>query len=157
MRFTGSYVSACCLLLLPLGALTAGCGDPGIGVSGRIELGATADASGFAYLQIRAFQDDDELWDPTQPLPEVEAVYSESRPLTGSGDFPATYEFNSLGTVEKRQWRVLAWLSQEAGSVAPGTGDWWGTAQFTFDGCGSYGGFCDYTRGVDVTLDATAP
>jgi hypothetical protein len=132
-------------------------GDPGLGVSGTVELGQTADASGFVYLQIRAFQDDDETWDPTQALPEVEVAFSETRTLSGTGDFPAGYELNSLGTVDKRRWRVLAWLSSEEGSEAPGSGDWWGTARFSFDGCGSHGGFCDYIEGVDVTLDARVP
>lgn len=157
MRTTSARAATLLRPVLPLVLLAAGCGDPGLGVSGGIELGTTADASGFAYLQIRAFEDDSELWDPTDPLPEVEAAFMESRPISGSNAFPTTYSLDSLGTVEKRQWRVLAWLSHEAGSEAPASGDWWGTARFSFDGCGSYGGFCDDIGGVDVTLDAQVP
>jgi hypothetical protein len=149
---------------LVLGALAlplvGGCpiGDPGIGVSGAIDLGSSASTTGFTTLEIRAFPADQDTWDPSQTIPtDLSPQWAETRPLSAVTDFPTSYDLGGLGTTDTKRWRVVAWLSQDATSLGPGPGDWWGTQTFSFHGCGSFGGYCEDIHHVDVTLDQQVP
>jgi hypothetical protein len=131
------------------------CDPSGPGVSGTISLGSSVRPSDFTTLQIRAYPDPGDGFDPTR-LPGEALNDTESSSVA----FPFSYNvFDALGTASSPKWRLVAWLSHHPGSdgisVVPEDGDVYCTAPVTLASCGSFGGYCGVTSGVDCTLSTT--
>ena len=133
-------------------------GDPGgPGATGTISLAAKLDPAAFQTLVVRAFPDDGPAFDPTASASSD--ALERSEPLTDI-HFPYRYKVaEALGTTDKREWRMVAWLShgKHFDEQRLEAKDPFCTARFTIDSCGSYGGFCGVSGGVDCTLTPRAP
>jgi len=132
-----------------------GCEFRGIGVGGEITLGSEVDSADFQTLELRAYPDSDEEFDPAAArISEREELLTDSVPLDEIV-FPYTYRIQAAtGTsTEKRHWRVVGWLSSNAGSDEPMSGEYCGTATFNVQKCGVHGGYCAETYGVGFTID----
>ena len=172
--------SAKTILMLMMAAVGSGCipfGDPGgSGAAGEISLGKGVDPSAFKTLKIVAVVDTGLPFDPAHPVftgPAPEATFSwpASNEDLKTVTFPHTYlSGEAVGTTDVERWRLFAWLSAqdeavnvpEAGFTSgaepfPLSGEPYGTAALAVDGCGSFGGFCGVTQGVNITLDQKAP
>lgn len=131
-------------------------GDPpGPGASGRITLGQGVDQAAYQSLQLRVFSDEaaqsGRVLTLPNKLPGALAI-----PLK-EVRFPYEYRVTEvLGVAEFQRWRAVAWLSvanaTEAQPTAVGFDEPFATATFELRDCGTYGGYCDTTAGVDLTL-----
>ena len=173
-------ISAKTILVLMMAAVGTGCipfGDPeGPGASGSISLGKGADPSAFKTLKITAIADTGAPFDPAHPVFTAAATAPSETWGTSNEDlttvtFPHDYlSGEELGTTEVQRWRLFAWLSAQDEAIKrpdlgfndgaepfPMSGEPYGTTVFEVDDCGSFGGFCSVTKGVNLTLDQTAP
>jgi hypothetical protein len=173
-------ISAKTILVLMMAAVGTGCipfGDPeGPGASGSISLGKGADPSAFKTLKITAIADTGAPFDPARPVFTAPASAASETWEASNEDlttvtFPHDYlSGDALGTTEVQRWRLFAWLSaqpepikrpdlgsNEGAEPFPMSGEPYGTTLFEVDGCGSFGGFCSVTKGVNLSLDQTAP
>ncbi len=138
-------------------AAMAGCGDPaGPALSGSISVAPGIRATDFKTLQIRVYADPGTAFDP-HSLPA--SAESESEPSSVS--FPYAYKLGDpLGTTNNASRRVVAWLSHadlSEEAVLPQAGDVLCTATAAIKSCGTYGGYCGETSGVDCTLTSPVP
>ena len=144
------------ILAALISASAIGCGDPGLGVSGTISLDPNANPADFQTLEIRAFPDSSNTWTLGDGIPDTDLLFSQTFSLSEIS-MPYSYSFLSLGTVPKKQYRLVAWITTDASSTAPTSGDWWGTSTFTFKSCGTYGDYCGDPSGKDVLIDQFVP
>lgn len=141
------------------------CGDPGgPGASGNVLLGAGIKTDTAQTLIVRGVPDTGSF-DSAKPVFDVPPPTGErawdivTTPAMGL-TFPYHYTVGeSLGTTEQQRWRVFAWLSAstDAATKAPASGEAFGTATFSVVSCQQYGGYCQTTEGVDVTISQVAP
>lgn len=133
-------------------------GDPGgPGAAGSVSLAAELDPAAFLTLTVRAFPDEGRDFDPTAPMPAGGLERSET---LADLHFPYRYEVSDApGTTDRRQWRMVAWLShrKRLDDQAIEASDPFCTTRFTIKSCGSYGGYCGVSNGVDCTLKPRAP
>jgi hypothetical protein len=137
--------------------LLAACGDPGgPNLSGSIRLGPGVDASTFKTLQLRVYPDSAATFDASAIPSTAYSDVSEA-----SEAFPHSYLLGEpLGTTPSSTWRLVAWLSHQdeaAAHVLPEKGDILCTTTAGIKGCGTYGGYCGNTPGVDCTLTTALP
>jgi hypothetical protein len=140
-------------------------GDPeGPGAAGNISLGAGVVADGFTTLHVAAVPDDSQkAFDPKAPgfpgtLSSDESGWAPETEALAGMTFPHAYQSGEgLGTTKHEHWRLFVWLSKSSDETAPTSGEPYGTTTFKVDSCGSYGDYCAVTKGVDITIDKTAP
>jgi len=132
----------------------AGCDPGGPGASGTVSLDPAVDVTGALTLELAAFPDPGDGYDPYTPLPEAGELYRRSLDLLDI-EFPCDYLIGGgVGTTDSRQWRLLAWLSTAEEPEGLDPGEWFGTTTFTIKKCGSFfGGYCGVRGGVDLTID----
>jgi hypothetical protein len=140
-------------------------GDPeGSGASGVLSMGSEVASSAEVALEIRIFPLKGDA-DPVTSVPQATddcdlactEVASKSLVLSDVA-FPLNYSVSHpLGNSEFKVWRVVAWLSGTTGSSTPKTGDIVGTTTVSVASCGSFGGFCGITTGIDFALDQVLP
>jgi hypothetical protein len=113
------------------------------------------EAAGFESLEIRAFPDGSDSWDPSvDAMPEVDEELMLSVPLEGLS-FPYAYHLErDVGPAAERQWRVVGWIARTAGSDAPVAGEWWGTTRYEARRCGNRSDYCLVKPDVDILIDA---
>ena len=144
------------IFLFLASAMAMSCGDPGLGVSGTISTEQAVNTEEYTTLEIRVFPDSSDTWSPDDTIPPVEPGFSQSHALADIS-VPYSYTVMSIGTVPKKRFRIVAWLTNDATPTTPSPGDWWGTTTFSFDSCGIYGGYCGYPSGKDLVIDQQEP
>lgn len=145
------------MIVVVLALAVTGCDPEGPGARGTISLGAGADVSQAYRLEIRVFPDPEDSFEPGIAI-ENEELRAESL-LLGEVEFPFDYEVgHALGTSDHRQWRVVAWVAEGSDPAWIAPGEFFGTTLFDLASCGDYyGGYCQVTGGVDVTIEEQAP
>lgn len=156
------------ILMLSLSCLVGlvACGDPGgPGASGNVLLGSGITTDSAQTLIVRGVPNTGSF-DPAKPVfdvppPSGETVWDGvAEPVMGL-TFPYAYSVGAvLGTTEQKNWRIFAWLSASTDATAvkaPATGEVFGTTTFSVVSCEQYGGYCQTTEKVDVTISQTAP
>jgi hypothetical protein len=130
-----------------------GCGDPeGPGAAGTLSLDPGIRAADYAVLEIRAYPNTGSEFDPAlipaEPPARLGTFLSEVT-------FPHAYSVSEgPNTSDVAGWRLVAWLSRELGSPArPAADEPFCTTVFALASCGSFGGFCKITSGVDCTIE----
>jgi hypothetical protein len=139
--------------LLPHLAMLAllGCDPQGAGASGVIELGAGIDPRSFAWLEIRAYPDDNDAF-AADRIP-LDGPVRDSRPTT-EVSFPYSYEVGEgVGTTPHEHWRMTSWLSNDS-AARPKSGEPFCSVRFDVEPCGGqYGDFCGVSNDVSCTLE----
>lgn len=145
---------------MALGMVALGCDPIGPGASGVVRLGEGVTAEGFETLEVRIFPATKKDWTIADGVPAEGELHIQRYRLAGLS-FPTVYEVSSgVGVSDEQTWRLLVWLSKEpiAGAPSkPATGDPWGNRTFELLPCQGFGGYCNVTSGVDVTLDQAVP
>ena len=132
------------------------CDPQGPGAMGQLTTSPEADVDDGRFLELCAFADDGETFDPaTANLSERGRLMRESLDLAHV-EFPFEYVVGGgMGTSEVRQWRVLAWIAESEALEGPGGGAWYGTRLFELEKCGApHGDYCGIAEGVDFAIDS---
>jgi len=169
---TMKTASLSCILILVSAALL-GCDPAGPRAVGTISLGEGVDPEPYQVLEIRLIEDEGE-WTPEDGIPEEALVthtfegwttedylrtseHADEYPLSAIA-FPFDYAVGpDLGSTHEKKWRIVAWLASEPASLAPSSGDAWGTQTVEFDYCSGFMGYCGTTTGIDIVLDQQVP
>ena len=134
-------------------ALVGGCSGESF-VEGELRLGdLPPSASGYEFAEVRAFPEHPEGFS-VRRIYEGQEVLEQSF-LLGNNAVPASFRLEGYDVGEPGgSWRIIAWLTNREDSEWVGTGEPYGTREFTFD-C-SNGPVCAI-RGIDVTVNELAP
>lgn len=144
--------------MLALGAASSGCDPNGAGAAGVISLGAGVSTEGFTTLKFCAAPEPEESPEgspegpPAGSFPETCEI-SQEVSLTDV-KFPYPYEINAgLGTTEHPRWRLVVWLTADAKSTKPASGDPFALMLYSVASCGAgVEQYCGLTSGVDLVL-----
>ena len=150
----GKSVRVAALACVVVSAHLGGCNVHGPGVAGLVALDPGIDAAEFTTLEIRAFPDEEETFDPAvDGMPEIDPDFSLGVEIV-EGMFPYEYYMKKhIGPSDHQRWRVVAWISPQVESELPEVGDWWGTMGFDVPECGYRSDFCFVAEGVDLVVE----
>ena len=135
----------------------AACDPQGPGAAGQVTLSPAATTDGAITLEIRAYPDDGQPFDPgTVDLSGRVWSAGESLPLTGVEAFPMRYGVvGPMGYTEQQRWRLLAWIATTTAVERPQPGEWYGTRLFDLGKCGGvFPDFCGIAHGIDIEIDS---
>ena len=143
--------------LLPAIPLLLGvaCDPQGPGAMGQLTVSADVDIVAGRTLELRAFPDDGQPFDPARAnLSDRQWLLSQSMALTEAG-VPVTYEILApMGYTDHERWRLVAWIAESKDANRPGEGEWYGTRLFNLEECGMpFSGYCGVTYEVDIKID----
>jgi hypothetical protein len=139
------------VLLLP----GAACDPLGPGAVGRLRLSPDAEIVPGGMLEMRAFPDDGQAFDPaTTTWADRQWPIDQRWPLSEI-TFPFHYGIGGgVGHNETQSWRLVAWISRSENADAPTKGEWYGTQLFSLAECGfPFSGYCGVTQGIEIEID----
>jgi hypothetical protein len=144
-------------LLLPVLPLLLGvaCDPQGPGSMGRLTASPVAHVEAGRTLEMRAFPDDGQPFDPaTTNWSDQDWLLDRSWDLA-EVEFPLAYEIlGAMGYTDHQRWRLVAWIAGPEDINRPGKGEWYGTRLFNLDKCGMpFPGYCRVTYEVDIEID----
>ncbi len=141
------------LLMLPL--LVAGCDPQGPGAAGQIKLSPDINIGSGKTLEVRAFPDDGQTFDPeTTDWSNRHWAQHQSWPL-GEIKFPFDYLVGGkMGYTDDQRWRLLVWIAGSESGDRPSKGAWYSSRLFSLNKCGlMFSGYCGISFPVDITID----
>lgn len=137
-------------LTLALCAASSGCDPNGAGAAGLVSLGPGVSTEGFTNLKFCAAPE------PAEPPAESFPATCELSLDVSLADvkFPYPYEISAgIGTTEHDRWRLVVWMTADAKSTKPASGEPFGLMLFSVASCGAgVEEYCGITSGVDLIL-----